>query len=127
MFFAWRKVELGWKDEDGEELTSVVLERSKDAPPAGSTPSARAGNAGLGANQETVLKVLRRLYRQVQSNLEEQQRDPAEGKVLISGLRNAIKDGRYMPPPRLTEAMKALADRGLIRVEEPHVYLNEEP
>ena len=122
MAFAWKRVPIEWTDEDGEELTSVVLEPTEAVPTRG--PGDRGGSSGLGANQETVLKVLQKLYRNIGTNLEQQGRDPAEGRVLVSGLRNDCVP-KYMNRARFLEAVNKLAERGLVEVQEPHIVFPE--
>jgi hypothetical protein len=124
LFFAWRKVPLEWQDEDGEELTSVVLEKSEADGTAGGNYE-RSGTTGLGANQEIALKVLRRLYRQFRDNVAARQGDPAEAKVLLSGLRGTLIAEKRLPKQRVTEAIDGLVKRGLARIDAPHIYLQE--
>lgn len=66
----------------------------------------RSGASGIGANQETVLKVLRRLYRKCRTNFEEQGRNPADALVLSAGLRSSIVDEKLMSRQRFSEAIE---------------------
>ena len=121
--FSWRRVALEWRDEDDEELTSVVLDRSTDAIPSGAEE--RTGTSGLGNNQATVLKVLQRVYRTLHTNLREQGRDPAEAKALLEGLRGTVVGEKRMDVKRFREAVDGLVKRGLVRIESVHIFLTE--
>jgi hypothetical protein len=126
LVFTWKAIPLEWQDDDGEELTSVVLERSSEAfSQSIAQGRERSGKSGLGNNQDTVLRVLKRLYRQHGENLSSQGRDRSEAKVLMSGLRNAVLDEKRMDSKRFPEAIEGLQKRGLIRVDQPHVFLIE--
>jgi len=118
--FECRQVNLGWHDEEGEELTSVVLERLEGA----SLPRATPRLTGLGKNQETALKALRTLYARARRNLEEQNRDPAEALILIDGWRNALGQ-KGIARNRFHDLIKDLQERHLIAVDDPHVRLVE--
>ena len=122
--FAWRKVPLEWRDEDGEELSSVVLDLTDDEPPSASAYE-RSGTTGLGANQETALKVLRRLYRQCRDNVAARGAQGEEAKVLLSGLRGTLIAEKRLPKQRVSEAIDGLEKRGLVRIDAPHIYLSE--
>lgn len=127
LHFVWRRVPLGWEDEDGEELTSVALEKA-EAPAGGSVEGGaydRTGTTGLGANQETALKVLQRLYRQHRKNVVDRGGGEDEAKVLLAGLRGTLTAEKRMPKQRITEAIEGLVRRGLARIEAPHIYLIE--
>lgn len=117
MTFNWRKVALEWEDEDGEELTSVVLERLDGRRPPLAAPRAQA----LGKNQETALKTLRTLLAKARKNLEERGDDPASACILVSGWRDAL-DKRGINRFRYREVVTVLQERQLIRIEGPHVY-----
>ena len=125
VFFTPRRLGVEWLDADGEELTAVVLDRTENSRHE-STQEARprTGASGLGANQETVLKALRRLYRVRRKKATEDGLDPAEAQVLLDGLRNDVVE-RLLPAKRFSEAVDALLGRGLIRVDGAHVLLAE--
>lgn len=118
MFFNWQRVGLGWTDDEGEELTSVVLKRSEDA----AIPS--VSTAGLGENQEAVIKALRSIYRSRRRALEERGDDPNAATVVLDGLRKHVE--KRVPYKRFYDAIKSLQERGLIVVEAPHVRLADE-
>jgi hypothetical protein len=119
VLFRPKVVDLDSEDEAGNRLTSIVLEHLEGA----SVPTLIPDRSGLGGNQESALKALARLYTTHRRNVEEQGRDPSEARVLISGWRAALK----MKDNRFKEAREALEKRRLIRIEEPFVYLVEEP
>jgi hypothetical protein len=119
LIFEWRKVPVEWVDEDGEELTSVVLERLEGARvPEGPSLS------GLGKHQETALRALRTLCaRQRKARLADG-RDPADARILIDGWRNECTR-RGVPRQRWAELRKDLQERRLIVIEGPHVMVAE--
>lgn len=133
MFFAPRRVGVEWLDSDGEELTSVVLDRVEDPMPStgdadGSAQRQRAPGPGPGKNQETVLKVLARLRRVGEKNLQDSGLDPRGAKVSLNALRTAVVvDGKFMERQRYPEALDGLVKRGLIRIDGPHVFSGNEP
>jgi hypothetical protein len=114
--FNWRKVPLEWEDEDGEELTSVVLERLDGARPAPRAPRAVA----LGKNQDLALKALRTLLAKARKNVEERGDDPETARILVDGWR-ADLERRGIDRKRFREVWIALHQAGLIAVEGPHV------
>jgi hypothetical protein len=116
MAFNWRKVALEWEDEDGEELTSVVLERLDGPRPVPRAPRALA----LGKNQELALKVLRTLLAKTRKNLGERGDDPASATILIDGWRSDL-ERRGIDRKRFREVWIALQEAGLITVDGPHV------
>jgi hypothetical protein len=118
--FECHKVALEWHDEDGEELTSVVLERLEGV----SMPSQAPRAIGLGKNQETALKALRTLYARARRNLQEQGRDEAEALILVDGWRNALEQ-KKIDRRRFHDLIKDLQDRRLIAIDGPHVRLIE--
>src|SRR5258706_3510553 len=118
LIFEPRKVPIDWQDEDGEELTSVVLDRLPDDTP-------RAPDVdGLGKNQETGLKSLRTLLAKVRKNLLERGDDPATACILISGWR-ADLEKHGVGRTRYYEVQNDLQRRGLIVIDGPHVHLAE--
>jgi len=122
--FARKVLPLEWMDSDGEELTSVVLELA-DADVAFSVQPPRERTAGMGANQETILKVLKRMLRTQRQNVKEQGRDPAEARVLVNALRTAVVSEGRMVRQRFSEAMEGLRERGLLVLDGHFVYPKE--
>ena len=121
MAFERRKVAIEWTDEDGEELTSVVLERLEGAGPRHTMPR---GIGKLGKNQEIALKTLTALYARVRRNLELDHRDPDDAFVLTDGWRRSVE--KKIERNRWPEVVKGLQERGLIVIEGPHVRLIQE-
>ena len=119
LVFEWRSVPLEWRDEDGEELTSVVLERLEGA----SMPQGRR-SVGLGKNQETAMRSLRALYAKARKNLQEQGRDPAEARILVDGWHHDC-ERRGIDRRRWPEVRKELENRRLVLVDGPHVSIAE--
>lgn len=117
--FGWRSVPLGWTDADGEELSSVVLEGLEGEARAAAMSGPRT--AGMGKNQETALKTLKRLYAAQRLNVQEQGRDATEARVFITGWKSATR----FDDNRFHEARDGLEKRRLIRLEPPFVYLVE--
>jgi hypothetical protein len=117
--FECRKVPLEWMDEDGEELTSIVLERLEGV----SLPQGPR-LTGLGRNQETALKALRTLYARARRNLEEAGRDPSGALILTDGWRNAVLQ-KKIARQRFPELLKDLSERRLIELDGVHVRLRE--
>jgi hypothetical protein len=120
MVFGWRAVPLDWQDEDGEELSSVVLELLD-----GPRPHAAPRLDKLGKRQEAALKVLRALFARTRKNLADRGDDPAKACILISGWKNATVSETF-PNNRFNEALVQLEARGLIARDGPHVRLIEE-
>lgn len=119
MTFECKTVELEWQDEDGEELTSVVLERLEGA----SLPQA-ARTSGIGKNEQTALKSLRALYSRNRKSLEQQDRDPAEARILIDGWRHDC-ERRGLIYKRWHDVKTSLAKDRLIVIDEPFVYISQ--
>lgn len=119
--FEWRVVPLEWRDEDGEELTSVVLKLL----PGASVPQGPRTDK-LGKNQETALKSLRALYAKARRNLADDGRDPARASVLLDGWRRDLEDRWDLRPNRCRDVIVDLQRRRLISVDGPHVRLIEE-
>lgn len=118
MIFESRKVELDWQDEDGEELTSVVLERLEGA----SIPQERT--SGLGKNEQKALKILRTLYARNRKSLEQQGRDPAEAKIMLGGWRNEC-ERLGIARNRWHELIKSLTSDRLVTIDGTFVFLSE--
>lgn len=117
--FECRKVGLDVLDEDGEELTSVVIERLEGA-------SVQQGprTVGLGKHQETALRTLRTLYARARRNLEEADQDAAQALILTDGWRNALVP-KKLPRQRFHDVITDLQERRLIAIDGPHVRLLE--
>lgn len=126
LFFAPRRFSVGWVDADGLEMTAVILDRVGAPEDSPSGAPGRAGTSGLGTNQESVLKVLQRLYRIQCKKLQAEGEDTNKATVLLSGLRNAVVDEKIMINPRFREALDGLTQRGLVTIEGQVIRLNIE-
>lgn len=127
IFFTAKRLGVEWLDVDGEELSAIVLERTEEPEQIGAAESrGRSGASGLGANQETVIKIVRRLYRAARHKAAEEGRDPFAVRILADGLRNAVVSETRVSAKRYGEALETLISRGLVRLEGPHVLLSEE-
>jgi hypothetical protein len=114
--FECRTVVLGWHDADGDELTSVVIDRLHGGGLQG------PNMAKLGKHQDTALRALRTLYARARKAREADSRDPADTRVLLDGWRNECTR-REIPRQRWADLVKDLQERRLIAIEGPHVIL----
>lgn len=112
LVFEWRKLNLDWTDEDGEELTSIVLDRIQNQGVAATKVT------GLGEHADRILTALRNIHRRQRKNLEEKGRDPNDSRVLIDGLRGSIKN---MDRRRFHQAFNSLVKRRLVLVDDQFV------
>ncbi len=105
--FKIHKVELGFKDEDGEEITSAILDQVDYEPET--KPNKQ------GKWQKLAKEQLDILYQEHRTRLEQGNLDPAQAKVLISDWRDAcLKAG--MPRNRFYDLQKKF------RTEHNYVY-----
>jgi len=123
LVFEWRSIPLEWYDEDGEELTSVVLDRLE-----GATMPQGPRATGLGKNQEIAMKSLRALYAKARRNVEADGRNPADAKIFVDGWR-ADCERRGINRQRFHDLLNDLQkpDRRLIALDPPFVLLTEAP
>lgn len=108
LHLAIRSVELGIEDEDGEPVTSAILD------PTGAPAPALGGAAG--GNQRLALAVLRKLLQDQRQRLEGMGHDPDGAHVLIDEWRDATKLDRR----RWAEVRDGLVNQGLVVLEVPH-------
>lgn len=118
MAFAWKAVPLGWEDGDGEELTSVVLER---LPQGHEGVQRHPSAAGLGGNQGKAMRALRLMLAKTRKNLTERGDDPSQASILTAGWRAHLEE-KGMNRFRFREVLTTLQEKGLIRIDGPHVY-----
>lgn len=116
MVFQCRKIDIDWQDEDGEELTSVVIELLD----GGIMPAQRS--AGLGKNEQIAIKSLKALYVRNRKSLEEQGRNPEEARIMVSGWR-ADCERRGIQRQRWHEVIKSLTSDQLVAIEGVFVAL----
>lgn len=105
---AWRMEtqKTQWLDEDGEPITSVVLESVTAPQPKG---------PALGDNQRRALEILKQLFQEQQDNLKAA---GIEGtpRVAIRDWNRAMKEAR-IPRNRSLDARTSLIERKLIELE----------
>ena len=85
MAFKIREVELGFRDKQGEEVTSAILDPTDYEAPAKQTSS------GRGKNQSIALKELKRLYQEHRDRLERGGFDPESARVTVQDWQEACK------------------------------------
>jgi hypothetical protein len=106
-----QSVDIGLVDpEDGTPVTSAVLVPV-------SLPAPR--EKGAGSNQQRAMTALRKLYGKARENLKRQGRDPDEALIELS----AWKEAADLDRKRFAEVKNALAERGLIEIDHPHVRI----
>ena len=115
LLFAWRSIPLEWQDAEGEELTSVVLDRLD-----GPAPAREPRLAGLGKHQETALKSLRTLLAMCRKNLAERGDDPASACILAVRWKADLQR-HGIPRQRISDLIRDLQERRLIAIDGPHV------
>lgn len=106
MTFKLKEVDLGIVDEDGEPITSAVLE-TIEAPASASCPKAR------GKNQRLLLEILKTAIDHNAQNLKDKGLDPTGAKVNWDQWRSAARDGG-LDRRRFNEASQALLAAGLV-------------
>jgi len=116
--FEARVVELPWNGDDGEPETSFVM-AAVDMDSLPFIPRASAG----GSNQSKAIAVLERLVAENRERLQAAGRDPSKALVMIENWRSACD----LPRNRWGEVINGLKAAGLVRLEPPHVVLNERP
>lgn len=119
--FNWRKVALEWEDEEGQELTSVVLDPLEGERPLAPAPVMPRGKP-TGRNQETALRVLKTLLVRARKNVAERGDDPDRASILIEGWRTALEAAdKGFNRNRFREVWASLQASGQIIVEGAHV------
>ncbi len=115
MAFKLSVVELGIEDDDGNEVTSVVLRQVDDNTPV------QNPNAGLGKNQAKGIHILMELYQAHRENVEKSGRDPESARVLIEDWSTACKESG-MDRQAFYKIKKSMIEKKMIRVDDPFVY-----
>lgn len=115
MAFRLSVVELGIQDEDGNEVSSVVLRQVDNE-----TSEAPSPNAGLGKNQSLGLHLLSRLYQAHRGNVEDSGRDPESARVLLDDWSSACKSAG-MNRQSFYKVKKSMIEKGVIQVDGPYV------
>lgn len=113
--FKLRQVELPWLDDEGQPMTSAVIDEVDLPERVGKQPAQPTGK-----NQTKALGVLRFLYQENQKRLVGGRHDPSGAKVLISTWAHEC-EARDIPRNRFHEAMKALINKQAV-VTEGNIY-----
>lgn len=114
MAFKIRTVELGITDEDGEEVTSAILDSIDYEPPE------NKGKSGRGKQQTAALQILDDLYEKQRANLEAGGLNPDNVRVLETDWRNKCYEAG-MAKTTLHSCRKSLTEQGIIKIE--HGYI----
>lgn len=109
-----KTIELDQVDEDGEPLTTLVLELTNWTPPQ--------KKHGLGTNQAQAMTILRQLYETAKANLSKSNLDPMSAIVTVDVWKDeAFEAGMYKnlkEPRKGFHKMKdTLMERGVITIE----------
>jgi len=115
--FRFESVDLGLVDDEGEPVTSAVL---VDADPPAAEQAARG--TGLGAAQRRILKTLQDEYARCRANVLKDGRDPDCALVTVERWKELLKADNHHRQV-VSKAVKALTDRGLVVIVEPHAIL----
>lgn len=111
MAFRLCSIDLGVQDEEGEAVTSAVLELTNYEP-----PPTKAGKPGRGKWQAVALQQLERLRREHRKRVEDSGRDPAAARVALEDWRVACQDAS-MPRQRFNDVKTALHAQGLVDID----------
>lgn len=114
MAFKINTVELGITDEDGEPVTSAVLDSTGYEAPV------KKSRAGRGKWQTVALKAFESLYTEHQTRLEKTGYDPSAARVLVTDWRNRCYDSG-MSKQTWGNCKKSLTEQGLITVAHNYV------
>lgn len=113
--FKPRKVELGFQDSEGEEVTSVVLDPTSYEPPA------RTGKEGCGKWQTKAIELLSNLYKDCRARLEESGHDPETARVSVDEWKDACLDSG-MEYDRFRKVKPALEKQGIVTIQQGFVW-----
>jgi hypothetical protein len=116
MAFRLRTVELGIEDEDGNQVTSAVLDETDYQPPS------KPGKTGRGKWQTVGLEALEVLYSEHRGRLESKGYDPDGSRVLSDDWRTACLN-KGMSRQSFATVKKSLVEQGSIYQEHGYVYL----
>jgi len=114
--FKLRTVELGIADEDGEQITSAVLD------PTGYEPRVVTGKTGKGKNQAVGMEVLRQLFNERRRNLESGGFDPRTARVSVKEWGVACKENG-MSRQAFSKIRGSLQQVSLVKIEHGFVEL----
>lgn len=111
--FKLRTVELGTTDDEGDEVTSAVLDPVEFEPQ-------KPTKTGRGKQQRTALEVLERLHSEQRANVEASGRDPNLARVSVTDWRDAMQKAG-VSRRQSYDIPNALHDAGLVTVEHGYV------
>lgn len=116
MSFRFAAVELGLQDDEGEEVTSAVLQRIEYVPPAEAGMPSEGRPSGSGKHQTAAYSTLQRMYAEHVRNVQRDGRDPSNAMVKAEHWRDeCVKHG--MPRNRFNDALAALKRDGRVRFD----------
>jgi hypothetical protein len=111
--FRFVTVELGLQDEEGEEVTSAVLQPIEFVPQDEEGMPSRGKPAGGGKHQIAALEALKRLHAQYVRAIVKDGRDPSQARVRAEDWRDeCVKHG--MPRNRFNDALASLKRDGRV-------------
>lgn len=114
MAFRPAVVELGAFDDDGQPITSLVLDEVEYTPPE--APQ-RTGHEGRGKWQRVAVEALQELYDQARGNLEAGGYNPDAARVTLDDWRDACRDAGLRHRSTWTRILNSLTDQGAVEVE----------
>ena len=112
--FKIRSVELGLTDDNGEPVTSAVLDQ------VGYVPNPKPGAMSRGKNQVAAVSILKRLERERRETLERKGYDPDGARVSVDDWRNACcsdgmkRDAFYHAKKSLEHNKEVSCDLGFV-------------
>ncbi|MCR2831232.1 helicase RepA family protein [Acidithiobacillus ferrooxidans] len=113
-YFQLKSTDTGWVDEDMQPVYSAILERAEKGGDEGQSEQ-------LGKNQTLCLGVLKEMYGNRRTNLEQGGRSPHDAKISLTEWR----EGSGLIRQRFNESKAALIKRGLVTIQGSIVSLPE--
>ena len=113
-YFQLKSTDTGWNDEDMQPVYSAVLERTEKGGDEGQSEQ-------LGKNQTLCLGVLKEMYTNRRTNLEQGGRSPDDAKISLTEWR----EGSGLIRQRFNESKAALIKRGLVTIQGSIVSIPE--
>lgn len=113
MAFKLRTVELGFEDDDGDPVTSAVLDAVDYSPPASRKPV-------RGKHQARALALLEKLTDEHRERVAGDDRDPEQARVSLNDWRQAMREAG-IPRQRTYDIPETLAASGEVEVRHGYV------